>query len=333
MKNLKPEIIQNLKQLANHYKKTGDQWRSRSYVRAISSLSILDKPITKNITKKELVKLDGVGKSIADKILEFIQSGKIEKIEKVKKEIKKPTTKEEIISSLQWAHYPSGIFGVGPAAAKKLYSLGARSIEDVNKHYRDKLNENQQIGLKYYKELRKPLKRDFITMIDKVIKYIMNKEFGRKNFKMEIAGSYRRKLPESGDIDMLVTSDEFTLSELVDVLVEWGIVTDRLSMKKKKASTKKKVSEKFMGLAHCPKDKNSHFRLDIEFIQEKNWPSAILYFTGSKGFNINMREKAKKLGYKLSEDGLFKNGKQVNVKSEKEIFEKLDMKYIKPSDR
>ena len=46
-----------------------------------------------------------------------------------------------------------------------------------------------------------------------------------------------------------------------------------------------------------------------------------------------MREKAKKLGYKLSEDGLFKNGKQVNVKSEKEIFGKLDMKYIKPSDR
>ena len=55
--------------------------------------------------------------------------------------------------------------------------------------------------------------------------------------------------------------------------------------------------------------------------------------TGSKLFNINLRKKAKLLGYKLNEYGLYKNNNKIKINSEKDIFEKLGLNYIKPKNR
>ena len=59
----------------------------------------------------------------------------------------------------------------------------------------------------------------------------------------------------------------------------------------------------------------------------------LLYSTGSKQFNINLRTKAKKLGYKLNQEGLFKNNKKINVRGEKGIFKKLKVPYLPPEKR
>ena len=76
-------------------------------------------------------------------------------------------------------------------------------------------------------------------------------------------------------------------------------------------------------------------RLDIQKIDHKRYPFALLYFTGNKYFNLFIRNKAKEKGYKLNEFGLFKNNKQIQkeIKTEKDILEFLDLKYLKPSDR
>ena len=74
-------------------------------------------------------------------------------------------------------------------------------------------------------------------------------------------------------------------------------------------------------------------RIDIRFVPFQSYYSALLYFTGSYQLNQEMRQIAKKLGYKLNEYGLYKNKKLIKVNSEKDIFDKLKMKYKEPKYR
>lgn len=149
----------------------------------------------------------------------------------------------------------------------------------------------------------------------------------------------------SGDIDIIVSSDKFNLNELVETMIKIGLISDVLSMR----------MQKFMGICslgyedNVGKIKGPFYRLDIEFLQKEEIASGLLYFTGSKDFNISMRIKAKYKGYLLNEHGLYK---KTNEKSkgelierdgytyikiptfcEKDIFEILGMEYMEPSAR
>jgi DNA polymerase/3'-5' exonuclease PolX len=86
--------------------------------------------------------------------------------------------------------------------------------------------------------------------------------------------------------------------------------------------------EKFMGIAHCPSGKYFYFHVDIVFLPKEEWGSGLLWFTGSKVFNINMRARAKKMGYTLNQKGLFdQNGDQIKAFTEKEIMYALKMNW------
>jgi DNA polymerase/3'-5' exonuclease PolX len=92
--------------------------------------------------------------------------------------------------------------------------------------------------------------------------------------------------------------------------------------------------EKFMGIAHCPSGQYFYFHVDIVFLPKEQWGSGLLWFTGSKLFNINMRSKAKKMGYILNQKGLFdKNGEQIPVFTEKDIMKELKMQWTPPEKR
>lgn len=316
MSKLNNDIIINLKKLANYYKKIGDQFRSLAYSKAIIGINSWNKLITNKTTKKELLDITGVGKSVADKIMEFINTGKIKKVEEIEMKQKKSNKSKNILDLFE------NIWGVGPKKAQELYNNGFRSIEDIRKNT-DLLTKNQKIGLKYYEDLLLPISREYITIFKNILIHILDKEYGEKTYQLEIAGSYRRGLPESGDIDCLISSKKFNLSQLINTLQEWKVVTEVLSMR----------NEKFMGIAHCPSEKHGYFRLDIEFVSDDKWASSLLYFTGSKGFNIHIRSIAKKQGYILNEHGLFKNNVKIETKNEKDIFNILGMKYINPKDR
>ena len=72
-------------------------------------------------------------------------------------------------------------------------------------------------------------------------------------------------------------------------------------------------------------------RIDIRFIPYISWYPALLYFTGSAELNKKMRQIAKTKKLKLSEYGLFKeDGTMIEVNSEREIFDFLDMEYLVP---
>lgn len=311
------KLIEQFSILRKYFQEKGDKGRAIAYSKAIVALRSIDEPIT-NI--KQLKGIRGIGPKVTEKVEEFLRLGKVNVSEKAKYEMeseeksKKVTKKDKVIEEFQT------IWGIGPVKAGKLYEEGITSLEKLKKN-KDVLTSQQQIGLRYREDLLKKIPRILITAINVILVYYLNKEFGKNTYKLKIAGSYRRGASQSGDIDCLLTSEYFGLEEVVRLLKRKGLITDILGMKK----------EKFMGIAHC---ENFHFRLDIEFIPKEEWGSALLYFTGSKEFNVYMRAEARRKGLLLNEHGLFKKDKKIEKEpSEKRIFELLNLKYIPPERR
>lgn len=314
------DLIQQFGILQGYFNSQNDKGRSIAYGKAVSGIRTIRDKIT-NIS--QVKNISGIGPTIITKIKEYLDTGKIEAVEQAKAEIvkgKKLTVKEGIIELFQT------IWGVGPKKALELYDSGVRTIEDLEKRKYELLTRSQIIGLKYREELLLQIPRNTITGLYVVMMYYFNKKYGKGKYDMIFAGSYRRGAKQSGDIDCVISSKSFNLYDAVELLKAENIVTDVLSMR----------DEKFMGIAHCPSGVGNHFRLDIEFVDESELGSSLLYFTGSKGTNIYMRVKAKKKGMLLSQHGLFSisTGKKIlQSPTEEEIFEKLEIPYIVPENR
>ena len=149
---------------------------------------------------------------------------------------------------------------------------------------------------------------------------------------MNIAGSYRRKAKNSGDIDLLITQNDNkipfgkSLKLIIKELKDLGIIKAVLANGKKK----------FMGLTKIKNYKHRH--LDIIETTKEDYPFALLYFTGSGPFNVKMRKQALSLGYSLNEYNMtYKNTKDIvkdiKIKTEKDIFTLLKMDYKEPENR
>ena len=129
----------------------------------------------------------------------------------------------------------------------------------------------------------------------------------------EIVGSQRRQKSLLNDIDIL-SQEYIVINPSKNIkIIRSGLTRIKLLFK--------------------PAQLNEYFPIDILFTIPERYPYALLHFTGSKEFNIHMSKHAIAMGYKLSVNGLFKNEKLIKIKNEKEIFKKLNMKYIEPKDR
>lgn len=297
---MKNKIIKIFKELAEIYTILGDEFRAIAYLKVIRNL---DK-------SEDILKTSGVGKSISEKILEIQQTGKLNHLEKLRKhpllaQIKtlsklKGFSKEKIISLI------------------KEYNINSpNDILKLHKSNKIKLNKSQLLGLKYSKDLLQDIPRKEITLIRRLIKKVISE-------RIEIVGSYRRKKPTSGDIDILMVDSKLKISEIVDK------ISDSKDIQIKGIFMEGK--QKFSGLI---KTKYSPFvrQIDILSIKSKNYIPALVYFTGSGLFNRKMRLIAKEKGYKLNEKELTYNGKKIQVKSERDIFRILGMSYLSPEKR
>tara|TARA_Y100000389_G_C17372942_1_gene470041 strand:+ start:28 stop:1167 length:1140 start_codon:yes stop_codon:yes gene_type:complete len=286
----------------------------------------------------------GLGKATSDKISEYINTGKIKAAEQARKwladnnTVKNLTEKQSILKDFE------GIFNVGTKTSKvwlkhylkipakirpkPLTWVKQNKYKMPNKDGKFKpLTHAQFIGLKYYKDLQKRIPRHYIHIVELMIKFILIKKFGKRSFKLEAAGSYRRGEEDSGDIDIIITSSKLNLKDIVDALSNAGIVVATMSMDK----------NKFTGVCHCPSGQWFHFHLDLVFTSRKCWDAALLWFTGSKGFNTKIRNIAKKQGFILNQYGLFKQGAKNRehpiALKEKDIFKVLGEPYISPECR
>lgn len=291
--------------------------------------SVISKYPQKIKNGEEAKKLDGVGKEIAKKIDEFLQTGTLKKLEKIRN--------DDTSSSI---NFLTRVTGIGPAAARKFFDEGVKTLEDLKK-IEHKLNHHQQIGLKYFEEFEKRIPRSEMTKMETLI--LQELELVDTEYIGTICGSYRRGAESSGDIDILLTHPNYTsvdekqpklLHAVVEHFESIGFITDTLS----------KGDTKYMGVCQLQqKDEDEeeylHRRIDIRLIPKDQYYCGVLYFTGSDIFNKNMRTHALEKGFTLNEytirpvgvTGMA--GEPLMVDSEKDIFDYIQWKYREPKER
>jgi len=289
--------------------------------------------------------IKGIGKGVAWKVYQYITKGKIDEVELAEQDllekkkiaqgkIKPKTKKEKAILEL------SEISFIGKTKAKSLYEdEGIRSVQQLRglskKRLQKLLSKNQLLMLKYHEHIKERVPRAFTEMLEKALSYLLKKTYG-KGYEVVFGGSYRRDHADSGDIDIVIKSEDsqgrknkkFTLTSFVSLLKEWGVVFETLTS----------GSKTFKGIGRCPGMPDFIFRIDILYARPKEWIAALVAFTGNDRLNREMRFKAQEKGWKLSEKGLFERGTDERVvegglQSEEQLFDLLDMRYLEPHER
>ncbi len=261
----------------------------------------------------------GIGKGIIQRVDEILKYGSLNEIKK------KVIIKNKFYKKLENIH------GFGKQLINKLlYKYDITSIKQLKQMVKKKkiiLSKNAIIGLKYYKKIKTLVPRNQIKKIIKKIKKIILNSF--KSLKIKICGSYRRKNKYSNDIDILITQkldikNKIKFKNIINILKNNNLIKEEFQ--------NDDVKTRYSFICNIY---NNLYIIDIRFIDYDNYYSTLLFLTGSKQFNINLRRKAIKLGYKLNEYGIFNiyNNTKITVKSEKDIFNILNIPYIKPIDR
>ena len=291
------------------------QWKPQAYRKAAQSISSLSKDVNDIYKKggiKALEEIPGVGVGLAKKIIQFIEQGKINEYERLKKEL--PKGLEEIMQ----------IPGMGPKRAKLLYKkLGITSVDELKKAAQEHKKKNiPPFKKKSEKNILKSIelgKKDQKKPLNLVLPIAEEIEKSIRQLKevdqVVTAGSVRRKKDTVHDVDMLVTTKN--PEKVADYFTKLPVVKRVLAKGKTRSSIITKQG----------------IQVDLRVVEKARFGSALLYFTGSKEHNIGLRRIAIKKGYKLNEYGLFKGKKPVASKTEEEIYRKLGLKFIPPEKR
>lgn len=311
MKNL--QVAKILNEIADILEMQDVEFKPRAYRKAARTVESLSKPIEEVYEENKLEELSGVGKSIAEKIAEIIETGKSQYLENLKKQM--PADVEALTS----------IEGMGPKSVKKLYEkLKIKTLDDLAraaeqheireiKGFGPKTEKNILEHLELARRGKERILLGFALPIANEIKEWLKKE--ESVSQIEVTGSLRRMKETIGDIDILVSSTK--PKKVADFFVAMENIREVLG----KGVTKSSVILK------------NNIRVDLRIVKENAFGSALMYFTGSKDHNIELRKIAINKSYKLNEYGLFKKNRQIAGKTEAEVYGKLGMDWIAPELR
>ncbi len=308
------DLAEKLNDIADILDIEGVNWEPRAYRTAALTISGLSEDISKVYKEGRLLELEGVGKSIANSIKEYVETGKISKYEELKK--KYPIDFDSFRK----------IRGMGPKRAYTLYKkLGIKTVADLKKALDEgKIQKLEGFGKKSEEELKKSVESFMNVKNDRlllgyVIEYansLVDKLRKSGLFeRVEIAGSMRRMRETIGDIDILA------ISEKPEVGMDFFSNMDEVKCIVVKGPTKTTVE---LGIGTT---------CDIRVLPKESFGAAMQYFTGNKDHNVKLRKIAISKGWKLNEYGLFKGKDTIAGKSEEEIYDKLGMDFIQPELR
>ena len=309
---LNAQLIDMLEKLEALMNLRGEPFRARAYHKAAESIMLYQKPITDvNVLKG----VPSIGKTILAKFNEFVKTGTLEVLDRAKNNP---------------VYLFPKIYGIGPKKAQKLVDAGITSIADLRKQQANVLNPTQITGLRYFEDILKRIPRSEIDEYGIILETVFSK-LKPKGSRFEIVGSYRRGAKTSGDIDIIITNsrdDKSIFANFIKALQDEGILIELLT----KGKTKSLTIGKLPNLT--PR------RLDFMYASPTEFAFAILYFTGSKAFNVVMRQRALTLGYSMNEHGLYKmqgknKGPKLNIlfPTERSIFEFLGLEFKTPIER
>ena len=290
-------------------------FRISAYRRAARAMESLTEDVAEVAARDDLEEIPGVGTSTAEKIEEYLETGKI-------------TYYEELRASL-----PLGITTlmsvpeVGPKTAVLLYEkLGVTTIDELERAARQglvrtlprmgaKTEENILNGIELIRRTKERLP------LGQVLPHATEIEDALRALKevkaISLAGSIRRMKETIGDIDILVTSSR--PARVMDVFTTLPQVQRVLAKGPTRSSVLLEVG----------------IQADVRVVKPESFGAALQYFTGSKEHNVRLREKGVRRGLKINEYGVFrvKDEKRVAGRTEEEVYAALDLPWIPPEIR
>ncbi|UZQ82818.1 DNA polymerase/3'-5' exonuclease PolX [Thermoanaerobacter sp. RKWS2] len=288
-------------------------FKARAYYNAARTIEVLDEDIETLVKEDRLKDVKGIGEALNKKLTELITTGRLEYYEKLKESV--PPGLIEMLK----------IPGLGPKKIKTLHEkLGITTIGELEyacvenrlvdlPGFGEKTQKKIFEGIQFIKQFTG--QHLYFEAYQEAVKLKEYLEGTGLTIRCEIAGSLRRKKEIVKDIDILATSDN--PEKLMDLFASYEEVRDVIA----KGDTKTIVTL------------NSGINADLRVVKDEEFPYALHHFTGSKEHNTAMRHRAKEMGIKMNEYGLFKGDVLIKCSSEEEIFNKLNLSYIPPELR
>jgi DNA polymerase (family 10) len=300
----------------------GDSFRIRSYRNAAEAIEALPQQISDLMgNPKEVLAIPGIGKGMLNNLQQMLGEGRL-------------TLHADLLNKYR----PSmlqllKVQGLGPKTIALIWSAyQVCDLEGVEKLAREgKIRVLPRMGEKHEAKLLKAIE-DYRRIAgrflldaagaqaEKIIEHLRNYPGVEKATP---AGSLRRGRDTVGDLDILITGpaccDDQERQKLIDHIIKLPGLMEIL------ARGENKVSFRLRG----------GMQVDVRFLPPESFGAAMQYFTGSKGHNVALRQRALKMGYTLNEYSLARvdDEQVVASKSEEEIYSALKLDYIPPELR
>lgn len=292
----------------------GDAFKARAYEKAARAVGGYHADVS-TLDAGQLRDIPNVGRSIADKIVEYLASGHVSAIEERRDAI--PAGVRELIT----------IPTLGPKKAMVLHEeLGVSSVDqllDAIHHERlrdlkgfgERTEENILHGIRLLQKAGDRILLDAAMDTAEQIVSELSAIGGCE--RCAYAGSLRRMRETIGDIDVLVAAERS--APFMDALAGLPYTAEVIAHGAKKTSIRT----------------TKGLQIDVRVLPPDSWGAGMQYFTGSKAHNIRTREIAVRHKLKLSEYGLFdaESGSRITSETEEEIYARLGLPWIPPTLR
>jgi DNA polymerase (family 10) len=264
-------------------------------------------------SQEDLSRLHGVGKTIAAKIVEVVETGHLRALEGLERR-----EGPELVDLLR-------IPGLGPKRVRLIHELlGVSSLAELADAARnDRIAKLPGLGAKTQSAILSAIGRgalgrgrvpwsDVEPVANSLIEFLGKlPEVGR----VVAAGSYRRRCESVGDLDLVVAC------------AEGGPILARFAEHEDVAQV---VSQ---GSTRASVVLRSGLEVDLRAVPEESFGAALHYFTGSKAHVVAVRRLAVARGLKINEYGVFRGEEKIAGECEKDVYDTVGMSQVEPELR
>jgi len=312
------EVIEQLELLADMLELEGTEtFRVLAYRRAAQRIGETGGSIAQLALDGKAKELQGIGKTIEEKIVQIVETGEIEALAKRKARIP-----PDVVAFMR-------LPGLGPKTARRIWlELDVTTLDGLREAAEQqrlrtlsglgpKVEENVLKALKERSKPKAPARPLLGNGLPAVLAAVEALQGHPAAEQVSEAGSVRRRRETFRDLDIIATATD--AKALIEAFTGFDWVADVVA----KGGTKATV------ISH------EGLRFDLRVVPPECYGNLLQHFTGSKNHNVAMREEAQRRGFSISEYGIteVESGEVHTFTSEQELYEWLGYQFIAPELR
>jgi DNA polymerase (family 10) len=317
----KDEVAASIDEIGTLLELKGENsFRCNAYHSAARAIQQLEGDLKQLIEEKKLGEVRGIGTALLEKITTLVSTGSLPYLEELRASI--PAGMVEMLR----------IPGLGPKKIIAMHdALGVDTIDKLKsacehdevaklKGFGAKTQSKILEGIAFLGQVGNRVRIDLALPLGQALLEQLRKFPGV--IRSELCGSLRRRRETAKDIDILVSSND--PKPIMDAFVKLPEVMQVVGHGETKSS--------IVAAMHIEGEKVV-LNADLRVVTDKQFPFALLYFTGSKDHNIRLRQRAIDHGLSLNEYALANEKKSIPAKEEADIYKALGLDYIPPEMR